>query len=87
VWEERIRCGRGAHGHPGRVEAGNAKISLTKVIRSATAMGLAEAKHCTHEVLAGKSVVLTFPTAADADKFCADAQHLGAVARCETWFR
>jgi hypothetical protein len=60
------------------------KISLTKIIRSSTGRGLADAKNCTDEVLAGRSVTLTFPTATDADGFCADAQRLGALARRDT---
>jgi hypothetical protein len=63
------------------------KISLTKAIRSATGKGLAEAKHCTDEVLARRPVALTFPTATAADKFCDDAQQLGAVAKRETQYR
>jgi hypothetical protein len=66
---------------------GMLKISLTKLIRSVTATGLAEAKHCTDEVLAGKPVTLTFAAAAEADEFCADAQQLGAVTKRETRFR
>jgi len=62
------------------------KLSLAKIIRSATATSLAEAKHHTDEVLAGKSVVLAFSTAADAEKFCADAQQLGVIARYEPGF-
>ena len=62
------------------------KISLTKLIRSATDSGLAEAEHFTDEVLAGKPVALIFPSADVADKFCADAQRLGAVAAGETRF-
>jgi ribosomal protein L7/L12 len=65
---------------------GMLKISLTKLIRTATDSGLAEAKNCTDEVLAGKPVALNFPSADVADKFCADAQRLGAVAACETRF-
>jgi hypothetical protein len=45
---------------------GMLKISLTKLIRSATGTGLAEAKRCTEGVLAGRSVLLTFASAADA---------------------
>lgn len=63
---------------------GMLKVSLTKIIRSSTGRELAEAKNCTDEVLAGRSVTLTFPTATAADKFCADAQRLGALARRET---
>jgi hypothetical protein len=63
---------------------GMLKISLMKIIRSSTGRGLAETKNCVDEVLAGRSVTLTFPTATDADKFCADAQRLGALARRET---
>ena len=63
---------------------GMVKISLVKMIRSSTGRGLAEAKSCVDEVLAGRSVILAFPTATDADKFCADAQRLGTLARRET---
>src|SRR5260370_28446476 len=60
---------------------GMLKISLTTTIRSATGMGLAEAKGCTDSVAAGNSVTLVFSSATDADKFCSDAQQLGALAR------
>jgi hypothetical protein len=65
---------------------GMLKISLTKLIRTATGSGLVEAKCCTDEVSAGKTVTLFLPSAAAADTFCADALHLGAVAKCETRF-
>jgi hypothetical protein len=63
------------------------KVSLTKLIRRATARTLAEAHRCTDEVLAGKSVDLTFPTAASADLFVITARQLGALARRDTRFR
>lgn len=66
---------------------GMLKISLTKAIRVATGMGLAEAKDCTDSVLAGKSVTLALPNAADADRFCHEAQQLGVSARRLTRYR
>jgi hypothetical protein len=60
------------------------KISLTKLIRSATAKGLAEAKRCTDDLLEGKPVPLPFPDAIQADDFCEAAHRLGALARRET---
>ena len=63
------------------------KILLTKLIRANTGKGLAEAKHCTDEVLAGEQVALTFATAANADAFCADAQRLGVSSRRETRYK
>jgi hypothetical protein len=63
------------------------KVSLAKLIRRATARTLAEAKLCADEVLAGKSVNLTFPTAASADLFVANARQLGALARRDTRFQ
>jgi hypothetical protein len=66
---------------------GMLKISLTKAIRAATGMGLAEAKDCTDSVLAEKSVTLAFPCAADADNFCYEAQRLGVLARRLTRYR
>jgi len=62
------------------------KVSLTKLIRAAAGMTLAEAKRCTDEVLVGKPVTLTFPSTEQADRFCADAQDLGVVAKRETRF-
>lgn len=66
---------------------GMQKASLTKLIRSSASKGLAEAKFCTDEVLAGRPVALTFSTAADADAFCADARQLGASSKRETRFQ
>jgi hypothetical protein len=63
------------------------KISITKAVRTATGMGLAEAKARTDEVLGGRSVTLSFPSAGRADNFCAEVQGLGALARRETRFR
>lgn len=60
-----------------------AKISLAKVIRTATGKGLAESKRCTDAVLSGEDVALMFPTAAEAETFCAEAQKLGASIRRE----
>jgi tetrahydromethanopterin S-methyltransferase subunit H len=57
------------------------KISLTKAIRANTGKGLAESKACTDSVLSGEDVALMFPTAAEADKFSAEAQRLGASIR------
>jgi len=61
-----------------------AKVSLTKTIRAATGTGLAEAKRCTDDVLAGEDVALMFPTEAEADKFSAEVQKLGALIRRES---
>lgn len=66
---------------------GMGKVSLAKLIQSSANKGLAEAKFCTDEVLAGRPVTLTFSTAADADAFCADAQQLGASSKPETRFQ
>jgi ribosomal protein L7/L12 len=59
-------------------------VSLTKTIRAATGTGLAEAKRCTDDVLAGEDVALMFPTEAEADKFSAEVQKLGALIRRES---
>ena len=66
---------------------GMQKVALTKLIRTSTEKDLAEAKSCSDEVLAGKPVALTFPTAAAADAFCAGAQLLGVSSRRETRFQ
>jgi hypothetical protein len=66
---------------------GMLKVQLTKLIRANAGKGLAEAKRCTDEVLAGKAVVPTFASAADADAFCADAQQLGVVSKRKTRFQ
>jgi hypothetical protein len=68
-------------------KSGMLKVSLTKLIRGTAGKGLAEAKHCTDEVLMGKPVALTFPTAADADAFCVEAQRLGVLSKRETRFQ
>jgi hypothetical protein len=59
------------------------KISLTKAIRAATGKGLAESKLCTDSVLSGEDVALMFPTSAEAERFAAKVQELGAAIRRE----
>lgn len=66
---------------------GMLKISLTKAIRSAAGKGLAEAKDCTDAVLEGKAVTLTFPSAADADRFCIDVEPLAVLTRRVTRYQ
>ena len=63
------------------------KVSLTKLIHTKAANGLAEAKRCTDDLLAGKPVALIFSTAQGADEFCADAQLLGVPSRQETRYK
>lgn len=63
------------------------KISLTKAVRKATGMDLANAKRCTDDVLARKPVVLTFSTPEMADEFQGEAEKLGAVVERRTRFR
>jgi hypothetical protein len=63
------------------------KVSLTKLIRSASSKNLGAAKHCTDELLAGRVVTLSFPSVVDADSFCAEARDLGALAKRETRFQ
>ncbi len=60
-----------------------AKISLTKAIRTATGKDLAESKRCTDAVLSGDDVTLMFPTAAEAETFCAEVQKLDVSSRRE----
>ena len=66
---------------------GISRVSLTELIQSATGNGLAEAKQCADEVLGGKAVTLTFPTATEADEFCEGAKQLSVLTRRETRFR
>ena len=66
---------------------GMQKVLLTKLIHSGASKGLAEAKFCTDEILAGRPVTLTFSIAAHGDAFCADAQQLGASSKQETRFQ
>jgi ribosomal protein L7/L12 len=56
------------------------KIALTKIIRSHTGFGLAEAKRCTDDVLENKPVIFKGLKSSDADAFLADVQSIGAVA-------
>jgi hypothetical protein len=63
------------------------KVALTKLIRAKSGKGLAEAKQCTDDVLAGKPVTLPFATAADADIFSANAQQLGVLTKRDTRFQ
>jgi hypothetical protein len=66
------------------VKLGMLKASLTKTIRGAAGKSLAEAKDCTDLLLEGKSVPVTFQTAADAKNLCVEVQQLEVLARCET---
>jgi hypothetical protein len=65
---------------------GTLKVSLTKVIRSATGKGLDEAKNCRDAVIDGKAVTLPFPTEAEARHFCSQVQNLGVLAKCDTHY-
>ncbi len=49
------------------------KISLTQAIRGGSGRSLAEAKSLTDELLAGKTITLTFTNGTDADRFCKSA--------------
>ena len=62
-------------------------IVLTKLIDNNAGKSLAETKHSSDDVLAGKSVTLTFATATQADAFCASAQQLGVSTRRETRYQ
>ena len=54
------------------------KINMTKTIRKHLPFGLAEAKHCTDQVLAGKEIVLDVPDATTAQLLARELDALGA---------
>jgi len=62
------------------------EILLTKLIQGAGRKKLIDAKRCTDELLAGRTIVLKFLTETDADFFSSQATCLGATSRRETRF-
>jgi len=59
-------------------EPGFEKIKFTHLLMDRTHMGLADAKHATDDLLAGKSIHLEFDSNVSAEGFVATAHLLGA---------
>ena len=59
------------------------KVSLTKIIRSYTGLGLAEGKQCTDDVVSGKSVRFENLESEAAKVFLIELEKIGAIATIE----